>query len=218
MRPLTDTTPKPLLEVHGKPLIVWHLEALARGGVRDVVINTAWLEDRIVEALGDGSRWGLAIRYSLEGRDHGDALETAGGIAKGAAIAGRDVLAGLGRHPCTGFPLRPGRSGRLRRERPARESCGWCRTPVHPRGDFGLDADGLGIADGAGRTAGAGPTRTSRSAGARSVPASRRERWRRSGRCSTTGCGQRRIAGEVYRESGERRHAGTARRAERQGG
>ena len=56
MRPLTDTVPKPLLAVHGKPLIVWHLEALARGGVREVVVNTAWLEERIVEALGDGSR------------------------------------------------------------------------------------------------------------------------------------------------------------------
>ena len=82
MRPLSDHTPKPLLAVHGKPLIEWHLEALARGGVREVVINTAWLEDRIVAALGDGSRWGLALRYSLEGRDHGGALETAGGIAK----------------------------------------------------------------------------------------------------------------------------------------
>src|SRR5206468_11851516 len=82
MRPLTDETPKPLLAVHGKPLVEWHLEALARGGVRDVVINAAWLEQRIVDALGDGSRWGLAIHYSLEGRDHGGALETAGGIAK----------------------------------------------------------------------------------------------------------------------------------------
>src|SRR5258706_649085 len=82
MRPLTDHTPKPLLEVHGKPLIVGHLEALASAGVGDVVVNTAWLEDRIVAALGDGARWGVAIRYSMEGRDHGGALETAGGIAK----------------------------------------------------------------------------------------------------------------------------------------
>src|SRR6478672_13720540 len=73
MRPLTDTTPKPLLAVHGKPLIEWHLEALARGGVRSVVINTAWLEQQIVDRLGDGARWGLSIRYSMEGRDHGDA-------------------------------------------------------------------------------------------------------------------------------------------------
>jgi MurNAc alpha-1-phosphate uridylyltransferase len=82
MRPLTDHTPKPLLPVRGKPMIEWHLEALARGGVREVVINTAWLEEQFPAALGDGSRWGLAIRYSLEGRDHGGALETAGGIAK----------------------------------------------------------------------------------------------------------------------------------------
>lgn len=81
MRPLTDHTPKPLLTVQGKPLIEWHLEALARDGVREVVINTAWLEEQFPAALGDGSRWGLRIRYSMEGRDHGGALETAGGIA-----------------------------------------------------------------------------------------------------------------------------------------
>jgi len=74
MRPLTDTTPKPLLVVQGKPLIVWHLEALARDGVRDVVINTAHLEDQFPAMLGDGSRWGLRIRYSMEDRDHGGAL------------------------------------------------------------------------------------------------------------------------------------------------
>ena len=88
MRPLSDRTPKPLLEVHGKPLIEWHLEALARDGVRRVVINTAWLEAQIVDALGDGSRWGVEIRYSLEGRDHGGALETAGGIAKALPLLG----------------------------------------------------------------------------------------------------------------------------------
>jgi MurNAc alpha-1-phosphate uridylyltransferase len=82
MRPLTDTTPKPLLVVRGKPLIDWHLEALARAGVRRVVINTAWLEERIVEAVGDGTRFGLEIAYSREGRDHGGALETAGGLKK----------------------------------------------------------------------------------------------------------------------------------------
>jgi MurNAc alpha-1-phosphate uridylyltransferase len=82
MRPLTDATPKPLLEVRGQPLIVWHLQALARAGVREVVVNTAWLEEQFPAALGDGSRWGLSIRYSTEGRDHGGALETAGGIRK----------------------------------------------------------------------------------------------------------------------------------------
>lgn len=82
MRPLSDHTPKPLLVVRGRPLIEWHLLALAGAGVREVVINTAWLEDRIIAALGDGARFGLTIRFSLEGRDHGGALETAGGIAK----------------------------------------------------------------------------------------------------------------------------------------
>jgi len=81
MRPLSDATPKPLLAVHGKPLIAWHLEALARGGVHEVVVNTAWLEDAIVATLGDGSRYGVAITYSMEGRDHGGALRaSAGGV------------------------------------------------------------------------------------------------------------------------------------------
>ena len=94
MRPLTDTTPKPLLSVQGKPLMVWHLEALARDGVREVVINTAHLEDQFPAALGDGERWGLRIRYSMEGRDHGGALETAGGMGLGVA-GGAHVARGL---------------------------------------------------------------------------------------------------------------------------
>lgn len=81
MRPLTDTTPKPLLPVRGKPLIEWHLLALAAAGVREVVINTAWLEEQFPAALGDGSRWGLRIVYSHEGRRFGHALETGGGVA-----------------------------------------------------------------------------------------------------------------------------------------
>lgn len=76
MRPLTDKVPKPLLPVAGKPLIVHHLEELAAAGFRDVVINHAWLGEQIEQALGDGSRWGLHIRYSAEG----EALETGGGI------------------------------------------------------------------------------------------------------------------------------------------
>ncbi|HEY2418064.1 MAG TPA: nucleotidyltransferase family protein [Steroidobacteraceae bacterium] len=79
LRPLTDRTPKPLLTVLGKPLIVYHLERLARGGVREVVINLAWLGPQIRAALGDGSNWGLSIRYSDEGAR---ALETGGGIFK----------------------------------------------------------------------------------------------------------------------------------------
>ena len=82
MRPLSDACPKPLLAVRGKPLIVWHIEALARAGVRDIVVNTAWLEEQFPAALGDGARWGMRLHFSMEGRDHGGALETAGGIAK----------------------------------------------------------------------------------------------------------------------------------------
>jgi MurNAc alpha-1-phosphate uridylyltransferase len=67
MRPLTDTVPKPLLTVRGKPLIVWHLERLAGLGVKQVVINLAWLGEQIRAALGDGERWRLQIHYSDEG-------------------------------------------------------------------------------------------------------------------------------------------------------
>ncbi len=77
MRPLTDLTPKPLLPVAGKPLIVWHLERLARAGWREIVINHAHLGDQIEALLGDGDAWGVAIRYSPEPPG---ALETAGGI------------------------------------------------------------------------------------------------------------------------------------------
>ncbi len=77
MRPLTDSTPKPLLRAGGKPLIVWHLERLADCGVRDVVINTSWLADQFPTTLGDGARWGLRIAYSYEGATP---LETGGGM------------------------------------------------------------------------------------------------------------------------------------------
>ena len=77
MRPMTDTLPKPLLEVRGKPLIEYHVEGLARAGIRDIVINLAWLGNKISERLGDGSRFGVAIHYS---RETPQALETAGGI------------------------------------------------------------------------------------------------------------------------------------------
>jgi MurNAc alpha-1-phosphate uridylyltransferase len=87
MRPLTDRTPKPLLPVGGKPLIAWHLERLAAAGLRDVVINHAHLGHQIEHALGDGSRWGLAIRYSPEPEG---ALETAGGIANALPLLDSD--------------------------------------------------------------------------------------------------------------------------------
>ncbi len=84
MRPLTDTTPKPLLEVAGKALIVWHIENLVRAGISEIVINHAHLGMQIEHALGDGSRYSARLRYSAEGK----ALETAGGIAYALPLLG----------------------------------------------------------------------------------------------------------------------------------
>lgn len=154
MRPLTDATPKPLLEVHGHPLIEWHLQALARDGVREVVVNTAWLEEQIPARLGDGSRFGLSIRYSFEGRDHGGALETAGGIAKALPL--------LADSPDDAFWLVSGDifapDFRFDGDQAAGFAAGdrlahlWLvpNPPYHLKGDFGLGADGLGLADGPG--------------------------------------------------------------------
>jgi N-acetyl-alpha-D-muramate 1-phosphate uridylyltransferase len=146
MRPLTDHTPKPLLVVRGKPLIVWHIEALARDGVREVVINTAWLEERIVEALGDGSRYGVVIRYSLEGRDHGGALETAGGMAKALPLltdAASDcfwVVSGDVFLP--GFRFDADAAQRFTRGAALAHLWLVPNAPHHPGGDFGIDAQG----------------------------------------------------------------------------
>ena len=93
LRPLTDHTPKPLLPVHGAPMIEWNRAALARAGVRRVVINTAWLEDQFPAALGNGRRWGLEIVYSMEGRDHGGAQDSAAGHTSSFIDAADDLMA-----------------------------------------------------------------------------------------------------------------------------
>lgn len=85
LRPLTDRTPKPLLEVRGQPLIVWHLQALARAGVREAVINLAWLGEQIRAALGGGERFGLRIHYSQE---PAGALEAGGGMYQALPLLG----------------------------------------------------------------------------------------------------------------------------------
>lgn len=89
MRPLTDTTPKPLLPVGGKPLIVWHLEKLAAIGIRDVVINTSWLAKRFPETLGDGSQFGVQLEYTYEGTTP---LETGGGMWHALPLLGRERI------------------------------------------------------------------------------------------------------------------------------
>jgi len=85
LRPLTDKLPKPLVPVAGKPLIVWHLERLAAAGCSEAVINVSHLGEKIVQALGDGRRYGLSIAYSREA----EPLETAGGLAQARALLGQ---------------------------------------------------------------------------------------------------------------------------------
>ena len=86
MRPLTLTTPKPLLAVGGKPLIVWHIDALKAVGITELVINTAWLGHKLHEALGDGSAYGVNIQWS----DEQEPLETAGGIQQALPLLGNE--------------------------------------------------------------------------------------------------------------------------------
>lgn len=88
LRPLTDAIPKALVEVGGRPLIVWHLERLARAGFAEAVINLSHLGERIAERIGDGARFGLRVSYSRER----ERLETAGGIANALALLGREAF------------------------------------------------------------------------------------------------------------------------------
>ncbi len=90
MRPLTDTIPKPLLKVHDKALIVWHLEKLKSAGFEDIVINIAHLGHEISKSLGNGSNWGLNISYSDESQE--GALESAGGIIKALPLLGEETF------------------------------------------------------------------------------------------------------------------------------
>ena len=149
MRPLTDVTPKPLLAVGGKPLIVWHLERLAAVGIRDVVINLAWLGDRIEAALGDGAAFGMRIRYSQEG----EALETAGGIARALPLLthqGRDASPFLVISGDTWSDFDYGRARTIAQQMTAFGARCWCVMVTNPghhgRGDFRLDAGRLQLA------------------------------------------------------------------------
>lgn len=148
MRPLTDATPKPLLEVQGRPLLAWHLSAMARAGVVHACINTAWLEEQIPTRLGD--EWkedgrSLALSYSLEGRDFGGALETAGGIVRALPqladvfwVAAGDVFA-------PGFAFAPQALERFAASTMLAHV--WLvPNPEHnPRGDFGLSPVGQAL-------------------------------------------------------------------------
>ena len=150
MRPLTDTCPKPLLMVRGKPLMQWPMAALARGGFTRLVVNTAWLGDQIEHHFGNALSANTcaitsSIAYSHEGRDFGGALETAGGIARALPLLDDVfwVLAGDVFVPDFEFTpsaverfMASGKLGHI-----------WLvPNPTHnPRGDFGLGADGLAL-------------------------------------------------------------------------
>ncbi|WP_293641518.1 N-acetylmuramate alpha-1-phosphate uridylyltransferase MurU [Polaromonas sp.] len=149
MRPLTDRTPKPLLVVRGKPLIDWHTQALARGGFNELVINTAWLGEKISDhfsaCLSPCGGRPLAISYSHEGVDFGAALETAGGIARALPLLGEVfwVLAGDVFVPYFEFS-----QDAVRRFEASHHLAHlWLvPNPSHnPCGDFGLSPEGLAL-------------------------------------------------------------------------
>ena len=153
MRPLTDTTPKPLLQVQGLPLLQWHLQALANAGVSRVVINTAWLGEQIPAYFSDKNgvkpiwdkRKQLSISYSQEGVDFGGALETAGGIARALPQLGPVFWLAAGDVFAPDFVFDSAAvqafaaSGQLAHL--------WLvPNPAHnPRGDFGLSSQGLAL-------------------------------------------------------------------------
>lgn len=144
MRPLTDSTPKPLLGAGGKPLVAWHLERLAAAGVRDVVLNTSWLAHCFPAVLGDGSRWGLRLHYAFEG---GTPLETGGGMLHALPLLGdAPFLAVNGDVWCdvdfTRLPRAPAGDAHLVLvDNPSH----------HPAGDFVLGMDGRVQGEGAPR-------------------------------------------------------------------
>lgn len=138
MRPLTDTVPKPLLLVGNKPLIVWHIERLATAGITEIVINHAWLGDKIEALLGCGADFGVNIMYS---RERPGGLETAGGIRTALPLLGEEPFLVVSADIFTDFPfesLQTLDEGRLAHlvmvDNP----------PYHPLGDWGISA---GLAD-----------------------------------------------------------------------
>jgi N-acetyl-alpha-D-muramate 1-phosphate uridylyltransferase len=145
MRPLTDSTPKPLLKVRGKPLIDWHAEALARGGFTDLVINTAWLGEHIEKHFRQDKRTPLSIAYSHEGIDFGGALETAGGIVRALPLLGDVFWLLAGDVFVPGFEFTQAAVDRFAAG--GKLAHLWLvPNPAHnPNGDFGLGPDGLAL-------------------------------------------------------------------------
>lgn len=148
MRPLTDHTPKPLLEVRGRSLLVWHLSALLRAEVERVCINTAWLGEHIPRRLGDRYTEGgraLSITYSMEGLDGGSALETAGGIVRALPLLDEVFWVAAGDVFMPGFAF-DGEFARRFADSAALAHLWLVPNPEHhPTGDFGLNDAGLAL-------------------------------------------------------------------------
>ena len=143
MRPLTDTTPKPLLQIQGKSLLQWHIEALVAANTSRVVINHAWLGEQIELALGDGAKWGVQIQYSPEET----ALETAGGIRQALSLINPEpyFLVINGDVFCPDFPIATF-TARFQAHfnngaKPLAYLALVRNPPQHPEGDFYLQGD-----------------------------------------------------------------------------
>ncbi|MGD2130131.1 MAG: nucleotidyltransferase family protein [Lysobacterales bacterium] len=132
LRPLTDEVPKPLVDVAGKTLIEYHLEALSAAGFREIVVNQGHLGGQLRERLGDGGRWGIHIHWSDE---RPEALETGGGIHKALPLLGGGPFLAVNGDIWTDYPF-----NRLRAVK-----CDWAHLvlvpnpPHNPKGDFALD-------------------------------------------------------------------------------
>lgn len=133
LRPLTDQVPKPLVKIGNKSLIEYHLEALARSGIHEVIINVAWQRQLVMDTLGDGQRYGVQIHYSVEPEDA--PLETAGGIIQALPVLGPDPFLALSSDLWTDFPFQhlprtcEGLAHLVLVDNP----------PYHPQGDFALE-------------------------------------------------------------------------------
>ena len=159
MRPLTDSTPKPLLQVQGKPLMQWPLEAMARAGLQQVLINTAWLGEQIESAFGGHftpvvePRMGadaldattVHLLYSNEGRDFGGALETAGGIVRALPLLDAVFWVAAGDVFAPEFVFAADAFEQFKAS-PFLAHIWLVPNPAHnPQGDFGLSAEGLAL-------------------------------------------------------------------------
>lgn len=140
LRPITDTTPKPMVLVGGRPLIEWHLQALARSGFRDIVINLSWLGAQIRTGLGDGARYNVHINYSDEGPA---ALEVGGGIFNALPLLGPGPFLVVNGDTWTDIDF----AALVTRATADVTSGATARVvfvpnpPQHPRGDFGLEGE-----------------------------------------------------------------------------